>query len=301
MDNGRAILLMVLAMAAFALEDAAIKAVSAELAPGQIIATMGACGALVFGLACARRGEAVLSRDLLLAPVMARNLCEMASTAAYVTALALIPLSTASAILQGVPLVVTMGAALVLGERVGWRRWLAVALGLGGVLLIVRPGMEGFEPASLLAVLGLVTLAGRDLATRRVPDRVSTARVSAWGFASLVPTGALLLLVPGQDAAMPSREAALGLLAGLVVGLMGYAAVVAAMRMGEVSAVAPFRYARLVFALLVAAAAFGERPDALTLWGAAIVIGSGLYAFLRERRLARSPPRQPLSGTEPTP
>ena len=299
MDNGRAILLMTLAMAGFALEDAAIKAVSVELAPGQIIATMGLCGAVVFGAASRRRGEALVSRDLLIAPVLLRNASEMVSTAAYVTALALIPLSTASAILQGVPLVVTMGAALFLGERVGWRRWLAVAVGLGGVLLIVRPGMEGFEPASLLAVLGLVTLAGRDLATRRVPGRISTARVSAWGFASLVPTGLLLLLLPGQDAALPSAGAWLGMLGGIVVGLLGYAAVVAAMRMGEVSAVAPFRYARLVFALLVAALAFGERPDLLTLLGAAIVIASGLYAFLRENRRGARSPRPTVSETEP--
>ena len=289
MDNGRGILLMVLAMAAFAVEDALIKAVSAELPPGQIVVTIGLGGALAFGVVARHREEALVSRDLLARPVMIRNLAEMVSTAAYVTALSLIPLSTASAILQGVPLVVTMGAALVLGEGVGLRRWAAVALGLGGVLLIVRPGMAAFEPGSLLAVLGMATLAARDLATRRIPAKVSTAQLSAWGMASLVPAGALLLLLPGQDVVVPSARAAAGTLAALCVGLVAYAAIIAAMRAAEASAVAPFRYVRLVFALLIAAAVFGERPDAATLWGSAIVIASGLYAFLRERRRDAAP------------
>lgn len=300
--NGRAILLMVLAMAGFAVEDALIKAVSGELPTGQIIAVIGAGGALAFGLATALRGEAILSRDLLDPAVVVRNLSEMVATAAFVSALALIPLATASAILQGVPLVVTMGAALVLGESVGWRRWLAVGVGLAGVLLIVRPGMAGFEPASLLAVLGLVTLAARDLATRRVPERVSVAQLSAWGFASLVPTGAALLLLPGQDAAWPSAAGGSRLLAALLIGLVAYAAITAAMRSGEISAVAPFRYARLVFALAIAAAFFGERPDALTLAGAAIVIASGLYTLWRESRRRGDAPALPtLTQTEPVP
>ncbi len=289
MDDRRGILLMLLAMACFAVEDAIIKAVSSTLPSGQIIAVLGLSGALVFGALALLRGEALVSRDLLSPPVALRNLSEMVSTAAYVTALALIPLSMASAILQGVPLVVTMGAALFLGERVGWRRWSAVIAGLGGVLLIVRPGVEGFQPASLLAVLGLVTLAARDLATRRTPPRVSSLRLSAWGFASLVPTGLALLLLPGQDAARPGADAAALLAGALVVGPVGYWAVVEAMRAGQVSAVAPFRYARLVFALALAALLLGERPDAATLLGAAIVIASGLYAMLRETRKSAPP------------
>lgn len=303
MDNGRAILLMLFAMAGFAAEDALIKAASAELPVGQVIALVGLGGALVFGLVALWRGEAVASRDLLDPWVLLRNGSEMLATATYVSALALIPLSTASAILQGVPLVVTMGAALVLGETVGWRRWSAVAVGLAGVLLIVRPGMEGFAPASLLAVFALVALAARDLATRRVPARVSVAQLSAWGFASLIPAGAALLLLPGQDALWPSREGALTVLAALLFGLVGYAAITAAMRTGEVSAVAPFRYARLVFALAIAVAFFGERPDALTLAGAGVVIASGLYTLWRERRRRGGgpSPRPILTQTEPVP
>ena len=297
MDNRRGILLMTLAMAAFAIEDAIIKATSASLAPGQIVLTIGLGGLLVFGVWTRRRGEALLSRDLLAPPVLVRNAAEMISTAAYVMALALIPLAMASAILQGVPLLVTMGAALFLGETVGWRRWTAVVVGLAGVLAIVRPGLEGFEPEALLAVVGLMGLAARDVATRRVPERVSSTQLSAWGFGSLVPTGALLLLLPGQDLVVPDARSALMLLWALSAGLMAYWAIVGAMRVGEVSAVAPFRYTRLVFALAIAALAFGERPDATTLAGAGVVIASGLYMFLRERRTARPA----LTQMEPAP
>lgn len=297
MDNRRGILLMTLAMAAFAVEDAIIKAASASLPPGQIILTIGLGGLLVFGVWTRRRGEALLSRDLLTPPVLVRNAAEMISTAAYVMALALIPLAMASAILQGVPLLVTMGAALFLGETVGWRRWTAVVVGLAGVLAIVRPGLEGFEPEALLAVVGLVGLAARDVATRRVPARVSSTQLSAWGFGSLVPTGVLLLLLPGQDLVVPDARSASMLLWALSAGLMAYWAIVGAMRVGEVSAVAPFRYTRLLFALAIAALVFGERPDTTTLAGAGVVIASGLYMFLRERRMARPA----LTQMEPAP
>jgi drug/metabolite transporter (DMT)-like permease len=297
MENRRGILLMTLAMAAFAVEDAIIKAATADLPPGQIIATIGLGGFAVFAAWTLRRGERLLSRDLLAGPVLIRNLSEMTATAAYVTALSLIPLAMASAILQGVPLMVTMGAALFLGESVGWRRWTAVGVGLAGVLMIVRPGLEGFRPEALLAVVGMAALAARDVATRRVPERVSTVQLSAWAFASLVPVGALLLLMPGQETRLPGPGAAILLLGAISAGLMAYWAITAAMRVGEVSAVAPFRYTRLLFALVIAALAFGERPDALTLLGAAIVIASGLYMFLRERRMARPA----LTPMEPAP
>lgn len=297
MDNGRGILLMTLAMAAFAVEDALIKALSAQLAPGQIIAMIGVGGALVFGVVAKARGERLLSGDALLPAVLLRNVSEMGATAAFVTALALIPLATASAILQGVPLVVTLGAAVFLGETVGWRRWTAVAMGLAGVLVILRPGTEGFRPEALLAVAAMVLLAARDLATRRVPEAISTVRLATWAFAAIVPAGTALLLLPGREVGLPDAAGWALLTAALAAGLLAYWAIVGAMRAGEASAVAPFRYARLLFALIIAALFFGERPDALTLTGAAVVIGSGLYVFLRERRVARPA----LTLTEPTP
>src|SRR5690606_13007755 len=131
----------------------------------------------------------LLSRTLFYTPVMLRNLSEAVGSAAFVTALALATLSGAAAILQATPLAVTLGAALVLRERVRWRRWTAIAIGFAGVLLIIQPGMEGFTPASLLALVAVVLLAVRDLASRVVPPQVSSLQLAAWGLLSLVPAG----------------------------------------------------------------------------------------------------------------
>ncbi|ARE39670.1 Arginine/ornithine antiporter ArcD [Rhodovulum sp. P5] len=285
MENLRGIALMVVSMALFALEDMFVKRLAADLPIGQILALLGAGGAVVFAAMALARGQRLWSGALLTRPVLLRNAGEVIGTLGFVTAIALTPLTSASAILQATPLAVTLGAALFMGAQVGWRRWTAICVGLFGVLLIVRPGLEGFRPASLFAVMGVAGLALRDLATRATPRNVSSLQLSTYGFAMLVPTGIVLMLVgegpTGIDVANVGR---LG--AALVMGVAGYYAIVEAMRVGEVAVVTPFRYTRLIFALLVGMLAFGERPDALTLTGAAVIIASGLYTLWRERALS---------------
>jgi len=174
MENLRGSILMVLSMAGFALEDMFIKRLAGNLAVGQIIMLLGLGGALVFGALTTAQGRRLWSRDLLSRPVLLRNGGEIVGTFGFVLAIALTPLSSASAILQATPLVVTLGAALFLGEAVGWRRWSAILVGFCGVLLVIRPGFAGFEPASLFAVLSVIGLAIRDLATRAVPRTISS-------------------------------------------------------------------------------------------------------------------------------
>ncbi|GAA0285867.1 DMT family transporter [Rhodovulum strictum] len=291
MDNMRGIALMVAAMAAFALEDMFVKSAAATLPVGQILAMLGAGGAVIFGVMALARGQRLWSRVLLTRPVLLRNLGEVSGTLGFVYAIALTPLSTASAILQATPLVVTLGAALFMGAQVGWRRWVAILVGLCGVLLIIRPGLEGFQPASLFAVLGVFGLALRDLATRATPRSVSSLQLSAYGFGMLVPLGLLVMAVERGPVALDAPLA--GLMAGaLVLGVAGYYAIVEAMRVGEVAVVTPFRYTRLVFALGIGVVVFGERPDAATLCGAAIIIGSGLYTLWRERALSKARARR---------
>jgi drug/metabolite transporter (DMT)-like permease len=193
-------------------------------------------------------------------------------------------LSTASAILQATPLVVTLGAALFLGAQVGWRRWAAILVGLSGVLLIVRPGLAGFEPASLWAVLGVLGLATRDLATRAAPARISGYQMSAYAFGLMAPTGLIMMAVMGSTPVMPDGRNLLFLALALIVGVVAYYLVVAAMRVGDIPVVTPFRYTRMVFALVVALTVFGERPDPLTYLGAAIIIAAGLFTLWRETR-----------------
>jgi drug/metabolite transporter (DMT)-like permease len=201
----------------------------------------------------------------------------------FFLALAFVPLSTASAILQALPLIVTMGAALILGESVGWRRWTAVCVGFAGVLLIIRPSADDFNPYALLALLAAFGLGFRDLLNRRLPRDIRTLQLTTWGFGMIVLAGALLMPF-GGPARMPS-PLGFGLL-GMVFVLSGlaYYAITASTRLADASVVAPFRYTRLLFALLLGAAVFGERPDAAMLLGAALIIGSGLYALVRGQR-----------------
>lgn len=295
LGNLRAAGWMTGAMAMFAVEDAAIKVLGVRLGAGQIVAALGVAGLAVFWALLARDGGRLWTRDLLRPAVVLRNAGELLGTLCFVSALALSDLASASAILQALPLALVMGGALFLGERVGWRRWAAILAGFAGVLMIVRPGTAAFQPASLLALVAVAGLALRDLSTRRMPRHVPSHQLSASAYAALIPGGLALAAAEGRAMLVPDRAEALALVVAVLVGTLGYAMMVRATRVGEASAVAPFRYTRLVFTLVLAVAFFGERPDAATLAGAAVIVGAGGFAMWREFRRARAagPPPGP--------
>lgn len=218
--------------------------------------------------------------------MLARLAGEAIAAVGYLTALSMVPLPMVSAVLQAVPLAVTFGAALVMGEVVGWRRWSAVGIGFAGVLVVVRPGFAGFAPPVLWVVLTVAAIALRDLASRRLPRQISTAQVATWS----VGAGGLagVVLMAGQGWATPSAADWMTLAGATVFGGAGYFAITAATRIGEASAIAPYRYVRLIFVILLAMAFLGETPDVLTLVGAGLIVGSGLYALARERLKRRS-------------
>jgi drug/metabolite transporter (DMT)-like permease len=283
--NLRGIALMVAAMALFGIEDMFLKWAAADLPIGQVVFVSGAFGAPVFALMAWRAGMPIFTQAALHPAVLARNAGEMIGTFAYITALATVPLSTVSAVLQALPLVVTLFAALFMGETVGWRRWIAIAVGLAGVITVIRPGLDGFRPEAPWVLVTVAGLALRDLASRAIPAECSTAQVSAWGLMAVALLGRLMM---GSGGAVLPDLGQTGVLFGaLAFGTAGYWAVTGATRTGEVSVVAPFRYTRLVFAILIGAFVFAEPPDTLTLLGAAMICGSGLYAFARERARRR--------------
>lgn len=286
MSNIRAAVLMVASMAGFAIEDSFIKALTTSWPTGQVMIVLGLAGFALFALMIRAKGLPLFPRAALHPMVLLRNAGEMIAALGFITAIALTPLSSAAAILQATPLAVTLGAALFLGEQVGWRRWMAITVGFLGVLLIVRPGLDGFQPASLFAVLAVFGLALRDLVTRRLPEGLDSIQVAGYGFLSIAPVGVVLLALSG-GATAPDLPALLKVAGALVFGVSGYYAVVVAVRMGEVSFVMPFRYTRLLFALALGVAIFGERPDLPTLMGAALIVASGLYTLWRESRLGR--------------
>lgn len=281
--NLRGSLLMIAAMAGFAVEDMFLKFAARQLPVGQILMIFGAAGMVGFAILAKRQGARLVTPALLSPAILTRAGFEVTGRLFYTLAIALTPLSSASAILQATPLVVVAGAALVFGERVGWRRWSAILVGFIGVMVILRPGLAGFSPLSILAVLGMLGFAGRDLATRAAPKTISNLTLGVYGFAILVPTGAGLLAWTG-GAVWPDGLSVTALTGATVFGVAGYYALTAAMRVGEVSLVTPFRYTRLLFALILGAAVFAERPDAATLIGSGIIVGSGIYTLLRGRR-----------------
>jgi drug/metabolite transporter (DMT)-like permease len=285
MDNLRGATLMVLAMFGFAIEDMLIKLMAEALPVGQIVGMLGIGSAILIGGILIAQGQPLFTRAMWSGPILLRALGELIGTLGFVTAIALTPLSSASAILQATPLLVTLGAALFLQEKVGWRRWMAILVGFSGVMLIIRPGTDGFTWLSLFAVQGVIGLALRDLATRRVPRATSTLQLSFLGFLVLFPTAAIMMAVSGTPLAALSGQNWLYYIIALIIGIFAYYGIVAAMRVGEISFVSPFRYSRILFALVIGVGVFDENPDALTLAGATIIVASGLYTLWRERNV----------------
>jgi drug/metabolite transporter (DMT)-like permease len=282
-ENSRGALLMALAMAAFTCNDALVKSVTSELSIPQIMAVRGVMAtALIYGVSV-YMGVHLSLKAVLKPLVLLRTAFELGATLTFLTALAHIEFAAMSSIMQALPLVVTLGAAVFFGEPVGWRRWTAIGVGFAGVLLIVRPGPEGFTPIALLAVIACCFTAARDLTTKRISTEIPTLTVTFFtSLANTVLGAALIVPMGGWD---PVSTYALGHLAlASVLVFAGYQAVIKAMRSGEISFIAPFRYTGLLWGLVIAVLAFDEHPNAYMLTGAAIVIGSGLYTFYRERK-----------------
>ena len=288
MNNIHGILIVIGAMAAFAIEDAFLKSLSAQISIGQILMLLGIFCSALFAAATVATRHSLFHRSAWRAIPITRALCESGAAFCFVTALSRVDLSIVAAIFQATPLAITMGAALFLGERVGWRRWTSICVGFAGVLLIIRPGFEGFTLDMLYVVATVFIIAIRDLVTRLLPKDVPSTLVAGQAYLSLVPTGALIILLTPQTYTPVDGILNLWMLGAIVFGIIGYYGIVTAMRMGDASAITPFRYTRLLFSILLGMMIFSERPDLLTLCGAALIIGSGLYMFMRERRLAMS-------------
>ena len=296
-DNLRGSLFMVLAMLGFAIEDAFFKAATGtgDVSAGVGTMLFGIFGTGFFVLYALWSKEPLVSRAYIEGPLLIRSAFEILGRLFFALSLAFAPLSTTSAILQAAPLVVTLGAVIVLKEKVGLRRWVAMAIGFSGVLLILRPTPSGFDATAVFAVLGMIGFAGRDLMTRASPPEVSATQLGILGFLMVFIAGVVITLFESAPISAPSVPALTMLMGTGFAGLIGYSALTKAMRTGEVSVVAPFRYSRLLIALVFAYLIFGERPDALTLIGATLIVGSGVYTLIRSGRKDRAG-SEPRSG-----
>lgn len=283
-DNLKGAGFMLLAMATFTLSDACMKAV-AEMMPLYQAVTLRGCvtlpillliGHFTGGLQFRRVYE---ERRL----VGIRTFAEAAASVAFFLGLTALPLAIVTAILQATPLAVTAAAALIWGEKVGWRRLSAIIAGFCGVLLIVRPGSEGFNVAALWVLLSVCFVVMRDMSTRKLPKDIPSATVAFLAACGVMSVCFVISLrEPWVAVPLPAMPIIVLSSVGVVAG---YIAVIRAMRSGEVSFITPFRYSALLWALLLGWVAFGHFPDWITLLGACIVAASGIFTILRERRL----------------
>ncbi|KJC62188.1 membrane protein [Bradyrhizobium sp. LTSPM299] len=296
--NVRGGLFMAVAMASFTTNDTITKAVSSEMNIGQIMLVRGGFAMLLIGALALHRQALRPMTALAVGPLSLRVFGEIGGTLTYLLAIAHMPLANASAIFQALPLVITLGAALVFGEPVGWRRLFAISAGFLGVLIIVRPGMAGFSEFSLLALLSVAFCAVRDLVTRRIPAELPSLFITLVTTLAVTTAGAIVLFPLGGWT--PPSASALGLLAlAAVFVLIGYQCTIISLRSGDISAVAPFRYLALLWAIVTGYFVFGDRPDVPMIAGAAMIVASGLYTLYRERIRDRLRPAASASGLPP--
>lgn len=280
--NTRGGFLMMGSMAAFTLNDTCVKATGGAVPLFQLVTMRGVLTTVLIYLLARRLGALRLRlprRDWML--IALRCVAEVGATVFFLTALMRMPLANVTAVLQVLPLTVTLGAALFFGEPVGWRRMLAILAGFTGMLLIVRPGPEGFSLEALYALAAVVCVTARDLGTRRMSAEVPSLTVTLFAAISVTAFSALASI--GQGWVAPGVGHA-GLIASAsVLILFGYLLSVMVMRVGDVSFTAPFRYTGLVWALVLGWVVFGDWPDPLTMLGATVVVATGLFTLYRER------------------
>ncbi len=276
---------MMLSMAGFVLNDTLMKTLSDELPMFQAIFLRGLVATLLIGtLAWYRQALWFRPSGAAVRIIGWRVVGEIGATICFITALFNMPIANATAILQVSPLAVTLAAALILGETVGWRRYSAIGVGFLGVMLIVKPGSEGFNDYSFYALGAVVFFVMRDLVTRRLPVEVPSLFVTVISSVSVMTMAGCLTAAGSWEPVTLHHMAILALAAVFV--LIGYLFGVMTMRIGDIGFISPFRYTILIWAMILGYLVFGDVPDRLTLLGSAIVVLTGIYAFQRERRLA---------------
>ncbi|RFU12181.1 DMT family transporter [Rhodobacteraceae bacterium W635] len=285
--NLKGALLMMGSMAAFTFNDTCVKLVSGDLPLFQIVFLRGILTTLMIAAlawAMGLRSLAIPRGDI--AVVAGRTAAEIASMCAFLYALMHMPLANVTSILAAMPLTVTLAGAVFLGEPVGWKRLAAILVGFAGVLMIVKPGAEGFNIHSLSALLAVLLVTARDLFTRRMSAQVPSMAIAVMTALAVGVFGGVAMLWQGWQPAGP-RE--VGLIAGAAVFIVGgYVFSIMVMRVGEIGFVAPFRYTALVWALLLGWLVFGDWPSLLTLAGASIVVMTGIFTLYRERLTRRA-------------
>ncbi|WP_018688193.1 DMT family transporter [Ahrensia kielensis] len=285
--NYKAAAFMALAMSGFIINDVIVKTLSDEINAGQVMFVRGLMMVALLAALIIYKKQRITVRQATSVPMLLRVVLEAVATTFFLIGFSNLPVANASAIMQSLPLVVTLGAFLFLNEPVGWRRVSAILIGFAGVLIIIRPGLDGFNIYSLVMLVVVVLAAGRDIVTRMLDKDISPFYVSLLAAAAVTLLGAVLIVPFGGWQPMTIKTlGTLIIAAGFL--FVGYHFIVLAMRDGDIATVAPFRYAALLWAILLGYLIFEDLPDFWTIIGSIIVVGSGLYAIFREHQRNRS-------------
>ena len=283
-ENLLGIAWMIASMAAFSIEDAFIKTVTKQVPVGQVLMMFGAGGLCIFAFMARRIKAPLFQPQVLTRNMLIRAVFEFFGRLFYILAIALTPMSSATAILQAAPLFVALGARVFLQEKIDGKTWLAIWVGLLGVLIILRPSADDFSAMSLLAVIGTLGFVGRDLFSRTAPQSLTKEVLGFYGFSTMMIAGACFALWDGKAFVALASQQWLMLVAALMAGVVGYTALMTAMRTGSIGTVTPYRYSRLLFGISVGVLVFGEQLDTPMLVGCAVVIGAGLFIGWQNQR-----------------
>ena len=287
-SNFRHVVFMVIAMITFAIEDVIIKQLAFKLPISQVLISVGLSSlSVLYGLSILKK-EPIVNRSFIDLKFLLRMLCELVSSVFFVITLVYVSLTVSSALLQIVPIMMTIGGFFLFKEPINFKQWVLILVGLLGTLLVIQPGTEIFNPLSLFALAGAVFLTLRDLVTFSMSDNYPPVAIAFWGFASLTLGGVVSMPFFGPFYEFSINDILFVAASGFF-GPVAYLALIYATRGGEIGVVAPFRYLRLPIAVFIGIVVFDESPNNFTLWGCGLIVVSGfLILAMANKRKSKS-------------
>ena len=280
--NSKGIILMLISMASFAVGDTFVKISGAFLSPAQIMFFLIAGGLIIFAIIAKFKGENLLDRRAFSPILLIRYCAEMVGLVAMIIGLTKIPLSVVGTVTQASPILVAAGAVIFFKEVISWRRWSSIFIGFVGVVLVIQPGGQNLNYAVIWAVVALISFSIRDLVTRLTPPDIPSSSIATFTMIAAFPFTTAWVFLSGEKFFPPGIDWTV-VSSMIILGSFGYLLLITSLRLGELSAIMPFRYSRIVFLIILGFLVFGERPTASMLIGSTLILISGVYIMWREK------------------
>jgi drug/metabolite transporter (DMT)-like permease len=279
-NNQRGVLAIVGCMASYTVNDVLVKQILRAYPVGEVIFVRGAIAVLLIGAVALALGHRKEIGSALSPLLTARSAFDGLSTAAFITALAHMPLANVAAVLQIGPLLITVLSIVLFREAVGWRRWIAIGVGFIGALLVIKPVPSSFDVWAMIAAASALFAALREISNRRIGRGVPVMVVAFWGAAGITLFGAVFAVTETWRM-FETGDLIQLFIASVFVGIAIYLMALG-FRDVDLSVVAPFRYTYLITSAVGGYLVFAELPDGWTVFGALLIVGSGIYTLHRE-------------------